>query len=343
MLEDQLREIASTEGKHTRERLAKRLIEHEAFSLERVMNILQQNDPLVGHGALLVIQALGFPKNAAAIPLLLKLVGNKQAPLKHEALLTLVSFGSEVLPYLVHQAKEDEDIDLLLTDALAVLLREYVLTEMRAYNKPLIQQIIAELRAVPQAAVPMLIFILNTNLIESWTPATWAVEAIGYPENAEALPSLIEHTMLGNDPIEYQAIQLLEEVGPQAAAPYLIEVLWDDLHGEDDETRKYPYADFRGCCQLLFHRGRSYAVPYGPLLAFLFAQRSQRRQSQAAKDFFRVLELIGTEAGTYALPVLLAFMQSERSQELRQLAAHLINKYDERDRALYQRVIDVLR
>ncbi|MDQ2903872.1 MAG: hypothetical protein M3Y81_09995 [Chloroflexota bacterium] len=344
MIENLLYEIDSCKDALEKEHLIQRLIDQHDGILTILPVLLQGADIPLMRVALQVVEILGFPKNASVIPSVLRLSGDEDAPLHHEALMTLVSMDFSVFPYIVGLAKKDDELAASLTKTLRIGMYRYVLNEQRTYNDPLIDQVIRELCTHPQEVMPLLAYILNTGIIELWPAAMRAIEAIGYPENKEAIPALIEHTMLGNDPIEGDALQMLQELGPSVVVPYFLEALWEMRDGKEAETRVYPSTDFVGLCELLLSRrfGRAYMLPCGPLLTYTFDHLPQKKQLRATKQLLSVLEAIGPDSAIYALPSLLDLVRKEGTSDVAQRARRLVASFDAAALAPYQLLMDSL-
>lgn len=101
MFEDQL-EIAARSDEKERILIINELIKQPDEALQAALNILARPLKHVWAVAVQIIHAIGYPKNAPAIPSLVAYVGNSNAPGWESAVETLVDLGAPiVVPYLI--------------------------------------------------------------------------------------------------------------------------------------------------------------------------------------------------------------------------------------------------
>ncbi|HYT36570.1 MAG TPA: hypothetical protein VEL49_05265 [Ktedonobacteraceae bacterium] len=103
---------------------------------------------------------------------------------------------------------------------------------------------------------------------------------------------------MGNVPAESDAIQTLLALGPAIVVPYLLNALYD---GGQTNTYLWVLAsDIRGL--LRSHQlDHTYVALCGPMITYHLAYTSNE-QKHEAKRLLQVLEKIGPECASYALP-----------------------------------------
>jgi hypothetical protein len=107
MIETKLDEATFSDEK-TRQRIIQELVSKPNETIDEVRKILQTNAKRWWRVAVQVIRAIGYPRNAVAIPELIEQISDKNSPAWEEAVQTLVEMGAEaVVPSLI-QAMVDE-------------------------------------------------------------------------------------------------------------------------------------------------------------------------------------------------------------------------------------------
>ena len=110
MLEAQLDE-ATFSNESVRTRIIAKLAAHPEETLGSVLQALQQPIKSRWEVAIQVIRAIGYPRNASALPTLIAHVGDKNSPARQEAIDTLVGMEPQVVvPHLVRYLwQRDQD------------------------------------------------------------------------------------------------------------------------------------------------------------------------------------------------------------------------------------------
>ncbi len=295
------------------------------------------DDTPLTQAALQSIQDTGYPRNASALPALLRIAGDTTSPLQGEALHVMRAMGSAIFPDLVQRAQEDPMMDDLLYEA---LVAAWAFVFERGEEKPHLQvhtirHIIDTFVQFPmEDTVPLLDYVLHHALKEWWDVALRIIGEMGYPRNMSFIPVVIEHAYSYNDPAQSDALQVIGTLGPEIMAPYFIERLWKN---ETSSSRTDMF-------ELLLNPrlGQEYVAPCGPLVVYRFSQFPPSEQKVVGKLFLRVLEKIGPECAIYALPTLLDLVRKEGTSDVAQRARRLIASFDEQVLAPYRVLIDSL-
>ncbi|MBA2284877.1 MAG: hypothetical protein H0W02_05300 [Ktedonobacteraceae bacterium] len=335
-MEDLLREIAFCEDELKKAALMEECARYPDQVLEELLAVLEAGDASLGLLVLQIIQKIDYPANAPTLPYLLLYAGDQRSPLHMPAVQVLAAIGLRILPPLVEMAREDEDIDDALDEALWAV-SAYATHEVR-------QRVISELVSLAQDMLPVLIYVLQHGQKRLWGLAAEVVIAVGYPHNAEALPVLLKRFM--DDPIfSYNEDdktegalyeRLAEALGPEVLVPYLMEILWEQWSPERNR--------WTSVCIFLHQRafGPEYSVPCGPAITFLFSQLPQRSQELWGHVLLRFLEKIGPDCASYALPTLLDLVRKDGTSDVAQRAHRLIASFDEQVLAPYAQVLAAL-
>jgi hypothetical protein len=102
MLEAQLDEATSS-NESVRKQIIADLARHPEEILGSVLKALQQPIKSRWKVAIQVIRAIGYPRNASALPILVAHIGNRNAPGWWEIIDTLAEMGPQVVvPHLIH-------------------------------------------------------------------------------------------------------------------------------------------------------------------------------------------------------------------------------------------------
>jgi hypothetical protein len=88
------------------------------------------------------------------------------------------------------------------------------------------ERLIRELAQHPQETLGEAMRILGSLPKSRWKVAAQVIRAIGYPDNAAALPLLIGHLSDPNWPGWDEVVKTLEEMGPQVVVPHLLLDFW---------------------------------------------------------------------------------------------------------------------
>src|SRR6266852_4651901 len=101
MFEDQLHQATSSD-EPVRERIVHELASHPDETLEAMIHVLNRPMKPYWEIATHVIRAIGYPRNAAAIPTLLAHIGDQNSLARQEAIHTLTDMGPQVVvPHLI--------------------------------------------------------------------------------------------------------------------------------------------------------------------------------------------------------------------------------------------------
>lgn len=148
------------------------------------------------------------------------------------------------------------------------------------------------------------------------------IQHIGYPQNAQILPWLVERI----DRNRWDSKELAATIAsflPAAIAPYLIALLWDRARGQQSG---WGY-DVESVCTLLLSLDSDYATLCGPLIAWLLTLKAHPHELDPS-FLLDVLKHIGANCAIYALPSLLDYLARETNTETRQQAIRLICSFE---------------
>lgn len=145
-----------------------------------------------------------------------------------------------------------------------------------------------------------------------WEAALQVLRAMGYPKNAQAVHIVLAFATDSNTPGWEEAMHTLVEMDARDVIPLLVASLLD-------RTRHQYWADeIEEICQVLNSIDRAYARACGPALAFLFCSKEEQLKDLDRESVIAVLEKIGPECATYALPALFDVLRSEEHSVLKQ-------------------------
>ncbi|HVB21444.1 MAG TPA: HEAT repeat domain-containing protein [Ktedonobacteraceae bacterium] len=181
------------------------------------------------------------------------------------------------------------------------------------------KQLLNEIAIFPDEALSVAFKILRSMNRRLWRVAIEVIHTIGYPQNAEAILWMIARVEDRNFLAREEAIQTLLDMGPTVVVPYLILEMWDA------KRHQYWGADVEGICGMLTIVDRAYAVACGPTLVYILGRSDLPPDEDLDKGFLLdVLEKIGPESVTYALPTLIDLVSREGTSEVGKQAQRLI-------------------
>lgn len=319
MIEDLLREAASLQDEQEKARIVHAFASRPDETLDTLIDVLQHPDSPLTVVACQVIREIGYPRNVSAIPILLTHAGDDNSPLQFEAMQTLIAMGPSILQYIIRIAKEDDVMGVLVDKAFSSA-GDYV------SDNQIRDRLIQELANHPDESLDAALYILQNPLKEWWEVALQVIHAIGYPNNAPAIPLLIAHASMGNDPAESDAIQALLALGPDIVIPYLIDALYNGGH-----TNTYLWVSASDICGLLrsHQLGQEHVDPCGPMIAYLLSQ-TPKEQKHIARRLLQVLEKIGPKCAAYALPALIHVVLKGANDEVGIQAQRFIEFFDKK-------------
>lgn len=177
-----------------------------------------------------------------------------------------------------------------------------------------------------------------------WPTAVEAIEAIGYPRNAPALPLIIVHAADANSPASFNAIQMLKRLPQNVLKSELIAVFWPtQANGYQRDSHDGEWVNrVSSVCLVSRSLGIQYCRILGPTLIYFLSQPTYRRQLRPSASeeilpwsVFDVLEVIKDNLLPYAVPVLLDLAVEEKAQSkegramalVRSLGAQVLNLY----------------
>jgi hypothetical protein len=208
--------------------LLRALEQYPDETVEVLGDLLDENDPAPIGVALQVLQTVGYLRDDLALSYLLWLVAYGVEPVSMEALHMLMEMGPPILPQLIHMAEEDKDWDQWLEDALFRTSNIFHSDIGRRDEHELrLQRLIGRLVGFPEDVLPVLIYVLKKN-IKDWTEVTPVIlDALGYPQNQAAIPTVIWYAATTINAGTIEAFAFLKKLSPEALTPALIQVLWD--------------------------------------------------------------------------------------------------------------------
>lgn len=335
MIENLLRESASLQDTEARSQMIHEIAKHASKEIigELILILQDTQSPLIPV-ALEVLEIIGYPKNASAIPAILWYIDNGTSPLFEKALQILVAMGPAALPNIVHLAQENEAMDALVINALSKV-GYYVFVQLQEEAEFITERVLQALATHPEESLEMLLYVLSNPIKVWWEEAVKIVSAIGYPQNAPAIPLLVAHACLGNDLAEKEAIQSLVALGPKIVVPYLLEALWDE-----GQTSKYLSIKPEDIVWLLLDSalGPEYLIPCGSMVSDILL-RIPPTQPAFRRKFLQVLERIGPQCAIYALPALLNILRQERGSDLGVQIRKLIATFDQEALEPYMQIL----
>lgn len=163
--------------------------------------------------------------------------------------------------------------------------------------------------------------------------ATMVVRAIGYPQNATAIPALIYYVCDANAPAAPDALDALRDIPANVVVPYIVEMLWDR-----GATNKWWSKDVQGLAYALRQLGTEYALPCAPVIAYLLSD-PKLRAIVYVPALLEVIEAIGPQNATFALPAVLDIVEQHGASEVRACARRLVESFAEHTLAVYHRVM----
>ena len=206
------------------------------------------------------------------------------------------------------------------------------------------QRIIHDLAQSPNETLEAVTDMLKTAPKSRWSVAVQVIRAIGSPHNKSAIPELIAQIGDLNSPAWNEVTQTLMDMGSQVIVPYLIEALLDKR-----KNRNYWLDEVAGICSLLTITPREYAVQCGPAITYLLGQETVLADLDPWY-LLTVLEKIGPDCETYALPTLIDLVRREGTSEPGKQARALIgtfrrmsNPRKKGERIWYRQIIPYMR
>jgi len=213
MIEAKLDEATFSDAEKRR-RIIQELASEPNETIDEVRKILQTNAKRWWKVAVEVIRAIGYPRNAVAIPELIEQISDKNSPAWEEAVQALVEMGAEaVAPFLI-QAMLDEG-------------------QTNKYWAPALEDICATLSYVDQEFAdlcgPVIIFLLGRHDLPASLDVSLLLDVLEIIDSARiayAIPVLIDLAKReGTSQIGKQARTLLASFNRQALDPYKLLLL----------------------------------------------------------------------------------------------------------------------
>jgi hypothetical protein len=159
-----------------------------------------------------------------------------------------------------------------------------------------------------------------------------ALAAIGYPRNALHLPWLVAEVDR-NSPAWYELISATGTLGPQVMVSYLVAKMWE----RKVRDAEWCY-DVESICTLLLQLDEAYAVGCGPVVAYLLSLEADPHELDPL-FLMDVLEKIGSGSAAYAVPHLLAVLERQPSDDVREQTLKLIASYSAQDLEPYRHIL----
>lgn len=172
------------------------------------------------------------------------------------------------------------------------------------------EQIIHSLATHPDETLDAVIHILTRPKKALWKISVQVIRAIGYPQNARAIPTLIAHVGDQNSLAWQEAVETLLDMDIDVVVPHLIFDMWDKSH------REYWGSDVEGICSMLCMVDREYAVRCGPVITNILGQDGIPSDELDKGFLQQVLEKIGSDCAHYVMPTLIDVIQKEGSTDL---------------------------
>lgn len=323
-VEQMLQQAALAKSEEERDHLIREIALCADEILEEIVRILQSPKELLWPVAVRVIDAIGYPDNTPAIPTLIDHASDWNSVAQQTAQEALLHIGVHTMPYLL-EAIQGSDTVFDWIDALG--------TTMDLRGK-LGEYLVRELADHPDETLASMLYILEQPMKPWWPLAVRVILAIGYPKNKSAIPLLIQH---GGEVslIEQEAQQVLESLGPTIVVPYFLKALLDDRERERHQR------NVSDVCTLLLRMQREYAKRCGPTIVYLISHTNFSPRL-GIQFLLRVLEKIGPECASYALPMLVQLLSKKRIRDMREQAQRLINSFDREVLEPYKYVMESL-
>ncbi len=202
-------------------------------------------------------------------------------------------------------------------------------------REPLIQ----ELASQPEKYLDLLVQFTGTYMKSARIPAIWVIQTIGYPKNARAIYDLIDHFDDLNSPARDTAGEALLSLTPHELLPHLLQYFWMM------EQKPWGWERILYVCQWFSRKevSRDYIVDLGPYLTYLLGQRERLNFAEITPDeAIWILEKIGSECASYALPALLNLVRNEGTNEIGERAWRLIMSFKREQLAPYTLLLQEL-
>lgn len=199
------------------------------------------------------------------------------------------------------------------------------------------KRLLNEIASFPEETLSVAFKILRSMNQRLWRVAVQVIRTIGYPQNAEAILWMIARVEDKNFLAREEAIQTLLDMGPNVVVPYLILEMWDA------KRHQYWGADVEGICNMLTFVDRAYAVACGPTLVYILGRSDLPPDEDLDKGFLLdVLEKIGPESVTYALPTLIDLVSREGTSDVGKQARRFIETFSKEALEPYKFLLDAI-
>jgi hypothetical protein len=243
MIEGLLHDAAYTQDKQYQQNIIQELVRLSADQsvVSKIADVfMDADDGAIEQVALRVLEAIGYPGNAAAIPTLVQCVAyndlsDPTGPASW-VLHMLIRLGTGFLPRLMALAEKDNDIEGFVYDALVNAWGLYW-QSIEQGNTQLMETLVHELAQHPDDVLDFLVFVLARPLKEWWEEAVNVIIAIGYPRNSKALPQLIWVATDGNTPGSREAFDYLRSLDVAVMVPHLNACVLDSLVKPEETIR----------------------------------------------------------------------------------------------------------
>jgi len=211
--------------------------------------------------------------------------------------------------------------------------------------RPVAEQRIRQLAAVPEEAMPVLLHAIENADKAHITTAFEVVHAIGYPKNAAAIPYLLYFLADPNFPGGMDVVGALREMDPKVLLPSIIRVFLRQapfIPYTGNEVSETDWEEMAtGCCYYLRDIAeRSAAQLCSPAINF-FLSHTLATHPERKKGFLYlvldILEKVGTPA--YFLPALVLLAEKQAGNNLGKHAEQLIHSFTEEQLAPYRSLL----
>ncbi len=194
--------------------------------------------------------------------------------------------------------------------------------------------LINDLELQPDRTLDAMRAILKSAWKSRWKSAVQTIRAIGYPNNASALPELIIDQIGDRNSAGWEeAVQTLLEMPISFVCEYIIWVLWDR-----GKTISFWSPIAEGVCAMLGQVRGDYALYCCPVIVYLLDK------GDLPEDFDKtmlvdILEGVTPENIAYALPVLIDLAEhNAKDTYIGGQIRSLINIFDENTLKMYRKV-----
>jgi hypothetical protein len=196
-------------------------------------------------------------------------------------------------------------------------------------------ELIKDLEAQPDRKLDAMRAVLKSAWKSRWRSAVQAIRAIGYPDNAAALPELVIDQIGDRNSAGWaEAVQTLLEMPLNFVSEYIIWVLWDR-----GKTIPYWSSVAEGVCMMLSQIKADYALYCCPVLVYLLSEKNLPEDFDQSV-LLDVLEVIPPQNIIYALPAFIDLAeQNAKDTSIGEQVRSLMTRFDENILEPYQKLI----